>query len=143
MNMSDNRCSFSHIRHLYLPNFIPPILVAYRLPLLWRFLAFSIYTALFANALNCTTGDLQEDYAAGAVASALFFYAGALVWILDPIKNYRRDGDPVCPEDMNSMKRLLWAIVVFVNPRGIGWNYQVGVDDVLCFKCAQNSQVDP
>ncbi|KAG6835667.1 hypothetical protein H0H93_015926 [Arthromyces matolae] len=88
------------------------------------FLGFSL---LSYQGLQYTTGDKLQDYSMGSTIGGQFFTALHLLLLVDPIKQYRHVRDTDDPRTRPLLKRVYWTGCIIHSPRGIGWNYQVGL----------------
>jgi hypothetical protein len=102
------------------------ILIAY-LPRsnFWRLVVFTPVFYFICCSLASATGDPTLDYAAGTIVATRAGTCFYLVFIANPLDNYRSEKSPTSPRSMSTLKRLWWAFCVFNNARGLGWNYNV------------------
>lgn len=129
--MDAQRADFKPLLHFILPEFLLLLLIAIprtQLNILWRILAFAIYTYIHLDGLTCTTGDALIDLGAGSFLAINVFTATHFLWLTDPLNDFRHENDRVYPADMSFLSRVYWALCLRWNFRGSGWNYHVRRD---------------
>ncbi len=120
---------FNALTQLILPEVALPILVAARLPFAVKAsLSVVLLGSILHTFLTATTGVVVNDYAIGsAVLGSTFFNVLLLVWITDPMEEFRylRDTDPSSLASISFFARFYNSLCIIRNYRLIGWNVQV------------------
>jgi hypothetical protein len=119
------RQPLSIFQYLILPDIALCFLIAIYPSKTWRFSAISLLFYSNVKALSYTTGDGLQDYAFGSTLLTQLFTAIHLLWLTNPLVEFRHKNDVVPPSEQPWLKRLWWSFCVNHGPRGIGWNYQV------------------
>lgn len=120
--------SLSHlILYLLLSELVVVILLSH-LPqsTLCRFLGFSLVVQLTYCALRSPTGDAFTDYSVGCIVATRAVANGYLVFLANPLDNFRHEKDNSSPRGMSFWEKLWWTMGYVNNARGVGWNYQAG-----------------
>lgn len=128
------RQPFPIFQCLILPDIALCFLVAVYPNKTWRFSAISLLLYSNVNALSYTTGDGLQDYAFGSTLLTQLFTAIHLLWLTNPLLEFRHKHDVVPPSEQPWHKRLWWSFCVNHGPRGIGWNYQVHLKPTGIFR---------
>ncbi|CCM06211.1 uncharacterized protein FIBRA_08455 [Fibroporia radiculosa] len=124
--MSDHaRPSFPMLPYLTLQHAFLAALIVLRPRWPFRLGAFTAYGFSLMYALRCSTGNSFRDHTLGCILLGHFFTAIHLIWITNPIKEFMHERDRIAPERLPFDRRALWALCIFNNPRGVGWNYQL------------------
>jgi hypothetical protein len=76
----------------------------------------------FDTVLIRTTGSKAGNFGVGSVIVAQFFCVIDLV-LLTPAENLK-DKDTSRITERSFGKRVLWALELYINPRGIGWSHE-------------------
>ncbi|OCH85651.1 hypothetical protein OBBRIDRAFT_807362 [Obba rivulosa] len=87
--------------------------------------AFLAYAGITVKALGATTRDGLQDYSMGSMFMGQLLTATYLIFLADPLRNFRYRNDATEPVVMPFYKRVHWALCINHAPRGIGWNWQV------------------
>ncbi|OBZ71261.1 hypothetical protein A0H81_08450 [Grifola frondosa] len=88
--------------------------------------AFLVYACIALRGVTAfSTGDELQDYSIGSSISGQLLTACHLLWLTDPLKDFKYNHESVQPQSLPLWRRIYWAICVDHSPRGIGWNYQV------------------
>ena len=96
-----------------------------RVPIRLAGSAFLVYW-YYMMCAHYTTSDPMEDYAGGCGLGGLVFTVVSLLWIVDPMKEWRLKGEDSAPETYPLWKRTYYAVGLLFNQRRIGWTGQVG-----------------
>ncbi|CCM03052.1 uncharacterized protein FIBRA_05171 [Fibroporia radiculosa] len=110
---------------LLLQNVFLTTLIALRPRWPARSVAFLVYTYALALALKSTAGSPSRDFPIGCMLMKQFFTAFHLLWLTDPLNEFRHERDYVSPGKLPFLRRMYWALCVFYSPRGVGWNYEI------------------
>ncbi|PCH43447.1 hypothetical protein WOLCODRAFT_75865 [Wolfiporia cocos MD-104 SS10] len=122
---SNRRPVLPFLPTVLLLNLLIASIVALRLKWQIRIAAFVAYMSTLAFIYSCTTGDMQWDYTAGSTLMQQFLIALSLVWLTDPLLEFRHECDSAHPLTLSFAQRLYWVQCIIYNHRGVGWNYQV------------------
>jgi len=131
--MANVRPPLSIVRHFILPETIATLLVAFFPSPVWRFSGVIVASYLCFTALFSTTGDGVQDYTLGSAFAMETMTTIGIIWLINPIYDYRHEKDTVPPNEQRWQQRIYWAFSLRRNPRGIGWNYQVSYLYSHCF----------
>jgi hypothetical protein len=114
------------IRYILLSEVSIVCLLAY-LPkaVIWRVVAFIGVAYFTVSAIMSRTGDAMTDYSVGGSIGARAATNFYLVFLADPLDNFRHERDEMAPREMSFLRRIWWAFCVINGPRGVGWNYSV------------------
>lgn len=75
--------------------------------------------------LNASTGDQQTEYSIGCMLLIQAFTAIYLLWLSDPLRDFRHDRDPISPNEMPFLRRWYLVLCIMNSPRAVGWTCQV------------------
>lgn len=75
--------------------------------------------------LGAGAEDHQSEYSIGCMLLIQAFTAIYLLWLSDPLRDFRCERDPIPPNDMSFHRRWYWAMCIMSNPRAVGWTCQV------------------
>ena len=115
---------------------VPPIalsyLVAIRPALPVRVAAFCALLAVCVLAVTTyTTGDEFQDYFLGNHFASLVFTGCYFLLLSNPMADFRHESDSsagvVDPASLPVHRKAYRALCIFINMRGVGWNYQVRI----------------
>ena len=113
---------------------VPPIalscVVAIRPALPVRVAAFCALLAVCALAVTTfTTGDDFQDYFFGVHVASLALTGCCFLLLSDPMVDFRHESDGSAgvtdPASLPVHRKVYRALCIFINIRGVGWNYQV------------------
>jgi hypothetical protein len=123
--MTDARPPLSIVRNILLPETLATLLVAFYPSAIWRISGVIVVSYLYFTGLLSTTGDPLQNYSFGSGFATEIAMTIALACLINPIRDYRYEGDTVPANEKPWYQRIYWAFRLRRNPRGIGWNYQV------------------
>lgn len=91
-----------------------------------RLATFILYISIgFHVVVFTTTGTILEDYSMGCTIFGQILTATYLLWLTNPLENFRHEQDAVAPASRPILRRVYSALCVLQNHRGVGWNYHV------------------
>ncbi|KZT69927.1 hypothetical protein DAEQUDRAFT_231740 [Daedalea quercina L-15889] len=113
-----------------------PLLLTYNLalasllisspPFLWRLGGTIVCLALcLAPYLDAGVGDNQRNYSTGCTLMIQAFTGIYLLWMSDPVHDFRHEREYTAPDELPFLRRLYWGLSIMNNPRGVGWTCQV------------------
>jgi len=85
----------------------------------------AVLATLVAVAYCCTTGEAPRDYSIGNLIMIQVFTAYLLLWLVNPVTEYRHEHDVTAAAKLPFVRRVWWLLCIINNPRGIGWSYEV------------------
>ena len=117
---------------------VAPLLLTYNLavssllvsspPLLLRLGGTIVCLALcLAPYLDAGIGDSQRNYSTGCTLMIQAFTGIYLLWMSDPVRDFRHEREYTAPDELPFLRRLYWGLCLMSNPRGVGWTCQVRV----------------
>ncbi|KAI9056295.1 hypothetical protein FKP32DRAFT_1585741 [Trametes sanguinea] len=109
------------------PQVLSIVLLAIRPPALLR-LALSLVISyhFYVLVAGHTTGDGPiHDYGAGSGVGSRWIGTLVLLWLCDPMKEWRYGDEKLVPAEYPILKRLYYAACIMGNPRLLGWSSQV------------------
>jgi hypothetical protein len=114
------------LTNLSLSAALTTLLIAY-LPssVFLRLIAFGLISSFYCDSFRYPTGDWFIDYVIGCTIASQATNGFYLVFLANPLDNFRHENDVVSPRKMPCFQRLSWAHRVVNGPIGIGWNYNV------------------
>ena len=87
----------------------------------------SALTSFVALTYLCSTGDAARDYGVGNLIMIQAVTAYLLLWLVNPLCDYRHESDYTDPAKYPFLRRFWWMFSIINNPRGVGWSYEVTV----------------
>lgn len=95
----------------------------------WPFKLAASATYAYSIALLsvCTAGIISIDYCLGCLFVGQFLIAFQLLWLHDPLTEFKHERDTVPPAELPFWRRTYWVLCIFIGPRGIGWAHQASV----------------
>ena len=85
----------------------------------------SALTSFVALTYLCSTGDAARDYGVGNLIMIQAVTAYLLLWLVNPLCDYRHESDYTDPAKYPFLRRFWWMLSIINNPRGVGWSYEV------------------
>ncbi|KAF9455653.1 membrane bound O-acyl transferase family-domain-containing protein [Collybia nuda] len=83
---------------------------------------FAVYVHII---LHTTTGNHVDDYFIGLPLSISLCNASTLTLLSDPRRTAFRRGQPAVAHVLPFKQRLLWAVDITTNWRGVNWNFEI------------------
>ncbi|EED85071.1 predicted protein [Postia placenta Mad-698-R] len=95
----------------------------------WPFKLAASATYAYSIALLsvCTAGIISIDYCLGCLFVGQFLIAFQLLWLHDPLTEFKHERDTVPPAELPFWRRTYWVLCIFIGPRGIGWAHQASI----------------
>ncbi|TFY67107.1 hypothetical protein EVJ58_g1852 [Rhodofomes roseus] len=121
MNTTDDNATAPVVPLLVASNLVVASLLVSSLPFLWRLGGTVLCCAIWLAAYCGGSG----DYPTGCVLTIQACTALYLLWMTNPIRDFRHERDYTAPDELPFLRRVHWALCIMNNPRGVGWNYQV------------------
>lgn len=90
-----------------------------------RFLFLLMATVYFRIILHTTTGNPVSDFFIALPLSISLCNASTLILLSDPQRTAFRKGQPAAARVLPFKKRLVWAVDILTNWRGINWNFEI------------------
>ncbi|KIM90059.1 hypothetical protein PILCRDRAFT_812871 [Piloderma croceum F 1598] len=112
-------------QYLALPQLFLSLIIAIRPSAAWRLLVFLLYIYVNMKAIAFTSGDKDRDFLLGVSFGWLIANAMHLLFLSDPMNDFRHVNDVVPPRDLPLAHRAYWAFCLQNAMRGIGWNYML------------------
>lgn len=84
-------------------------------------------TSFVSLAYLCSTGDAARNYGVGNLMMIQAVTAYLLLWLVNPLYDYRHESDYTHPTKYSFVRRFWWMLSIINNPRGVGWSYEVSV----------------
>ncbi|EPS96327.1 hypothetical protein FOMPIDRAFT_1038192 [Fomitopsis schrenkii] len=82
-------------------------------------------TSFVALAYFCSTGDAARNYGVGNLMMIQAVTAYLLLWLVNPLHDYRHESDLTDPTKYSFLRRFWWMLSIINNPRGVGWSYEI------------------
>ena len=121
------------IQYYVLPQLFLCFVVAVRPNFLGRLLAFCLVSYWNLAGTTFTTGrGILADYGQGEAFAWNIFNAIHLLFLTNPTSDFHHESDDfTSARDLPLFRRIYWLLSALYNMRGIGWNFQVLVTNLL------------
>ena len=112
---------------LVLLDLLVSALIALRPTAFWRLTALALHGGASLYLIFANEGTTSQDYFFRVNTATKIFIAFHLVYLSDPLVEYRHERDTVPPVKRSFLYRMYWATCVSLNNREIGLNCQVSI----------------
>jgi hypothetical protein len=122
------------LRFLILPagDLLVSSVIALRPVAFWRLIALGLHAWLTLYFIQVSTGSSAQEYFTRTAVATKFFIAYHLIWLTDPLVDYRHELDKIPPSERSFVYRMYWAMCILVNARRVGLNSPVNKGFLLC-----------
>ncbi|TFK46787.1 hypothetical protein OE88DRAFT_861116 [Heliocybe sulcata] len=119
------RPEFSGLRDFLFPAVCLALVISLRPGAAIGLVTFTVYCAMTLRALALTTGEPHRDFSTGTALASNIATAIHLLYLSDPVHQFRHEKDTMDPAALPMLKRWYWVLCLLHSPRGIGWSYRV------------------